>query len=124
MVNQKYYNFTAQPMFNRDTIAGIDVDVLTAYFVDPKTICQAGRNAQTLKTVGTGNGLWLQNGTDPIRDSFVASLAESDVSSTKWVKGACFPTMGKTSSIVKDTSDQLIAPRCSLLVRQSSRHEL
>ena len=88
-------------MFNQDTIAGTDVYVLTAYFVDPKTICQAGRNAQALKAQGTGTGLWLQNGTDPIRDTFVAPLLETDVASTKWAKGACFPTMGKTSLIGK-----------------------
>ena len=86
-------------MYNRDTINGIDVYVLTAYLVDPKTICQGGRDAQALKAQGTGTGVWLQNGTDPIRDSFAVPLSESDAVSTKWVKGACFPTMGKTSSI-------------------------
>jgi hypothetical protein len=99
MVSQKYYKWSSQPMFNQDTINGTDVYVLTAYFIDPKTICQPGRDAQSLKTVGTGGGLWLQNGTDPIRDTFVAPLVESDVVSTKWAKGACFPTLGKISEI-------------------------
>jgi hypothetical protein len=81
-------------MYNRDTIAGTDVYVLTAYFVDPKTICQSGRDASRLKKDGTGTGLWLQNGTDPIRDSFPTPLHEAETSTTKWVKGACFPTMG------------------------------
>lgn len=95
MVTKKYYNFTAQSMFNRDTIAGTDAYILTAYFADPKTICQSGRDAQTLKTVGTGTGLWLQNGTDPIQDSVAVPLDETSAASTKWVKGACFPTMGE-----------------------------
>jgi len=94
MVTKKYYNFTDQPMFNRDTIAGTDAFILTAYFADPKTICQSGRNAQTLKTIGTATGLWLQNGTDPIQDSVAAPLDETSAAGTKWVKGACFPTMG------------------------------
>ena len=95
LITGKYYKFSAVKMFNRDTIAGIDVYVLTAYFVNPRTICQPGRVAQRLTTEGTGTGLWLQNGTDPIRDSFPAPLTEADVTGTKWVKGSCFPTMGK-----------------------------
>ena len=95
MVKQQYYNFPAQKMFNRDTVAGIDAYILTAYFVDPSTICQSGRDASTLKTVGTGSGLWLQNGTDPIRNSAAVPMDESSAVGTRWVKGACFPTMGK-----------------------------
>jgi len=94
MVLKQYYNFPAQKMFNQDTIFGTDVYILTAYFVDPATICKSGRDANHLKTEGTGTGLWLQNGTDPIRDSFHSPLYEKDVSQTKWVKGSCFPSMG------------------------------
>lgn len=94
MITEKYYNFTAQPMFNRDTIAGVDSYILTAYFVDPSTICQSGRSAASLKTEGTGNGLWLQNGTNPIQDSVSVPMDEDSAVGTKWVKGACFPTMG------------------------------
>jgi len=94
IVPGKYYNFSAQKMFNRDTIVGTDVYVLTAYFVDPKTICQSGRDASRLKKEGTGTGLWLQNGTDPIHDSFQSPLYEKEINKTKWVKGACFPSMG------------------------------
>ena len=94
MVTQKYYNFPAQKMFNRDTLAGTDALILTAYFTDPQTICQSGRSADTLETLGVGTGLWLQNGTDPIRDSVAVPLEESGAAGTKWIKGACFPTMG------------------------------
>jgi hypothetical protein len=102
MVTEKYYKFSTQKMYNRDTIAGTDVYVLTAYFVDPKTICQSGRDAARLKKDGTGTGLWLQNGTDPIRDSFPTPLHETETSNTKWVKGACFPSMGKNLRNNKD----------------------
>jgi charged multivesicular body protein 7 len=81
-------------MYNQDTIAGIDVHILTAYFIDPKTICQSDETTnRKLGVVGTG--LWLQNGTDPIRDSFLLPIDQSDADKTKWVKGACFPSMGK-----------------------------
>jgi hypothetical protein len=94
MATEKYYKFSAQTMFNRAVVGGIEAYVLTAYFVDPKTICQAGRDASRLKVEGTGSGLWLQNGTNPVRDSFAIPMQESGISSTKWVQGACFPTMG------------------------------
>ncbi|CAF5082430.1 unnamed protein product, partial [Rotaria sp. Silwood1] len=64
-------------MFTRDTIVGIDIYVLTAYFVDPRTICQSGRDASHLKHEGTGTGLWLQNGSNPIRDSIEMPLYEN-----------------------------------------------
>jgi len=94
MITDKYYKFSTQKMFNRDIIADIDVYILTAYFVDPRTICSSGRDATRLKHEGTGTGLWLQNGTDPIRDSVEVPLYETSVNSTKWVKGQCFPSMG------------------------------
>jgi len=89
----KYYNFTDQNMYNRDTIVGIDVYILTAYFIDPKTICQADEN--TNRKLGVvGSGLWLQNGTDPIRDSVLSPIEQSEVDKTRWVQGACFLSMG------------------------------
>ena len=38
-------------------------------------------------------------GTDPIRDSVLMPLYEDNVGTTKWIKGACFPSMGKDTSI-------------------------
>lgn len=104
MITEKYYKFSAQKMFNRDTIAGVDVYILTAYFVDPSTICTSGRDASRLKNEGTGTGLWLQNGTNPIKDSFSVPLYENAANNTKWVKGACFPSMGKKKrkSIIRE----------------------
>ncbi|CAF4146660.1 unnamed protein product, partial [Adineta steineri] len=42
----------------------------------------------------TGTGLWLQNGPDPIQDSFSSPMNQTDANKTKWVQGACFPSMG------------------------------
>lgn len=90
----QYYKWTEQKMFNRDTILGTDVYILTAYFIDPKTICQS--NGNTIRKLGSvGTGLWLQNGTDPIRDSFTVPINQSEIHTTKWVQGACFISMGK-----------------------------
>jgi len=94
LITEKYYKFSEQKMFNRDTIAGTDVYILTAYFVDPKTICQSDDKPNSRPIGTTGTGLWLQNGTDPIQDSFLIPMNQSDVDHTKWVQGACFPSMG------------------------------
>ncbi|CAF4304984.1 unnamed protein product [Rotaria sp. Silwood2] len=75
-------------------IAGTDSYVLTAYFVDPRTICTSGRDEARLKLEGSGTGLWLQNGSDPIRDSVPIPLHENTINTTRWVLGSCFPSMG------------------------------
>jgi charged multivesicular body protein 7 len=95
MVTEQHYKFSQQKMFNRDNISGIDVYILTAYFVDPKTICQSNRDITTFKKGDIGTGLWFQNGTNPIGDSVSTPIQQSDADKTKWVKGSCFPTMGK-----------------------------
>lgn len=100
MARTDYYKFDTQSMFNRDTVAGVDAYVLTAYFVDPSTICKSGRNTARLQREGTGTGVWLQNGTDPIRDSVQVPQYENLVPGTKWIKGGCFPSMGELTSFV------------------------
>lgn len=88
-----YYNFTNQKMFNEDNIGGVDVFILTAYFVDPTTICSKD-NIPNRKEGATGTGLWLQNGPDPVRDSMSVPLTQTGLNSTKWVQGQCFVSMG------------------------------
>lgn len=111
----QYYNFTGQKMYNEDNIGGVDVLVLTAYFVNPSTICQS--DVPVVRNLGVvGTGLWLQNGTDPVRDSVQAPLEQSEVNSTRWVQGACFPSMGKTMYLKKLIFIIKIFSRGSLLV--------
>ncbi len=95
MVTEQYYKFSQQKMFNRDNITGIDVYILTAYFVEPNTICQSNRDIKTFKQGDIGTGLWFQNGTDAILYSSNVPMHQNEVNQTKWVKGSCFPSMGK-----------------------------
>ena len=44
---------------------------------------------------GTGTNLYIQNGADPVADSLLIPMQESDLKDTKWTKGKCFPTMGE-----------------------------
>ncbi|XP_071090508.1 uncharacterized protein [Haliotis cracherodii] len=69
-------------------------EYITAYFLDPSTICSRGRTAQEFATDGTGSDLWIQNSTQP-RDSYKVPRLESDISGTLWDKGRCFNTMGE-----------------------------
>lgn len=105
-------------MFNKDTIGGTDVYILTAYFIDPRRICRSN-DIHYRKEDCKVNGLWLQNGTDPVRDSFLSPIKESDINSTKWVQGACIPSMGKYLLISTETMRKFLL-RFTLLVRQST----
>ncbi|XP_078669994.1 uncharacterized protein LOC144910589 [Branchiostoma floridae x Branchiostoma belcheri] len=79
-----------QSLWNDDD----DMYVITAYFVDPATICTTGRTEEDFDQHGTGTDLYIQNGTTP------ASLiripkSESGLAGTAWTKGGCFYTMGR-----------------------------
>ncbi|KAL4231141.1 hypothetical protein ACF0H5_008724 [Mactra antiquata] len=86
-------NFPFAPLDGHPVITDGDNYFLTAYFVDPATVC-AGRTAGQFASEGTGTGLWIQNGTDPVRDSITIPQRMSDADASKWTKGACFISMG------------------------------
>jgi len=67
---------------------------LATYFVDPSTICGDGRKKEDLVSQGTGTGLWMQYGPDPIKDSVKMPDTEEEMKKTKWGHGKCFLTMG------------------------------
>ncbi|CAL1533127.1 unnamed protein product [Lymnaea stagnalis] len=68
--------------------------VISAYFVDPSTICTKGRTVQEFNAEGTGTNLYIQNSTSP-EHSVLIPHKEADIRGTKWVEGNCFLTMGK-----------------------------
>jgi len=67
---------------------------LTAYFVDPSTICTTGRSSVDFANDGTGTGLFLQNGSNPLTQSIHIPSQEQAVTHSAWTKGHCFPAMG------------------------------
>ncbi|ESO95124.1 hypothetical protein LOTGIDRAFT_232212 [Lottia gigantea] len=71
-----------------------DYNYLTAYFVEPSTICKSGRSQSEFDTQGTGTGLYFQNSTNPLKDLVKIPMKPDDLQNTKWVKGKCFPSMG------------------------------
>ncbi|RUS88544.1 hypothetical protein EGW08_003720, partial [Elysia chlorotica] len=68
--------------------------VLTAYFVDPSTICTSGRTQADFDSDGTGTGLWIQNGSTPDQVTQVPYY-QTGLSGTNWTEGKCFISMGK-----------------------------
>jgi len=70
-----------------------NMQVLTAYFVDPKTVC-TGRSSSDFGSQGTGTGLWIQNGTNPETMSVMIPMQENNIGTTKWTKGKCTWAMG------------------------------
>lgn len=109
-VNSRIYSFDDQKMYNREMINGVDMYTLTAYFVNPgrlekrhvpinasflATICSVGRTLSRLENEGTGTGLFLQNGSNPVQDTLVIPMWETEVAKSKWTRGSCFKTMGK-----------------------------
>ena len=89
------FNFAGSKWYRSDKVLGEDVYLTTAYFVDPASICQGGRDQAAFDVEGTGNRLWFQNG-PTINNIHVApvTIAEADASDV-WYKHFCFPNMGR-----------------------------
>jgi len=101
---------------NKNYVDDGDYWTLTAYFVDPSTICTQGRTSDQLKTQGTGTGVWLQMGTDPIKDSVKIPMLEEDAMKSPWTFGHCFKTMGNHYwyNVTKEMSCDHYVPNCLL----------
>jgi len=88
--------YNAVGMYVNATYNNEEYFVVTAYFVDPTTICSTGRTDAALAEDGTGTGLWIQNGPTP--DSLLEvpqTRPEGDEAvSTGWTQNNCFPAMG------------------------------
>jgi len=94
--NAKYH------VFNEES----DAWVITTYFVDPATICTAGRTEEEFKKYGTGDALRIQNSTTP--DSYITvPRDEAEVTKkTKFILGQCFYGMGNHYWYdIRDTMD-------------------
>ncbi|XP_035673849.1 uncharacterized protein LOC118414135 [Branchiostoma floridae] len=71
-----------------------DMYVITAYFVNPATVC-TGRSEALFTLEGTGEGLYIQNGPNPQYDYDLIPRDEADIGTTLWTQGECFYTMGQ-----------------------------
>ncbi|XP_060065158.1 uncharacterized protein LOC132545493 [Ylistrum balloti] len=87
--------FPPNKQINHPFVSVDNMYYLTAYFTNPATICTTGRTAEKFASDGTGDSLFIQNGTDAAKNSFVVPKEETYLDSTKWTKGHCFVSMGE-----------------------------
>ncbi|XP_050390068.1 uncharacterized protein LOC126809497 [Patella vulgata] len=66
---------------------------MTAYFVDPSTVCSPDTSDKEYTEIGTN--LYIQNGANPEKDSLLIPRDEAEIGNTKWTEGKCFYGMGK-----------------------------
>jgi len=99
---------------NHPMIDDGDYWTITAYFIEPSKICSTGRTEAEFNDQGTGTGLWLQNGTNPINDVVRIPLTESEIRQTKWKFGHCFYTMGNHYwfDVTRDMDCGQLYPSC------------
>jgi charged multivesicular body protein 7 len=107
------YTPTATPA-GRNYVDDGNYWTLTAYFVDPSTICADGRSQDQLKSEGTGSNLYLQHGPNPIQDSVAIPRSEEEAKKTLWGHGKCFYTMGQHYwyNVSKDMNCNDFVPNC------------
>jgi len=94
--NKKHHVFNEEP----------NMWVITAYFVEPATICTTGRSEDDFQKSGTGENLAIQNGTTP--ESYITIPHDEDqvTKTTKFIAGQCFYGMGMHYWYdVRDTMD-------------------
>lgn len=92
-VSGNHYRYKDVSMYVDDNIEGTSVWTLTAYFVDPSTICTTGRNPNSLSSSGTGDRLYLQNGPTP-SSVIEVPLDRNTAIAQEWTKNRCFVAMG------------------------------
>lgn len=78
-----------------EVIGGRSFYTQTAYFVHPSRICSNPRSDEELAKSGVAENLYFQNGSNPLTDAIQTPKFESQVGTTRWTKGGCFPTMGR-----------------------------
>ena len=81
-------------MYVDDVIEGLKVYTLTAYFVDPSTICTVGRSNADLQKNGTGTGIYMQNGPTPA-NLITIPPKRNEAATQGWTNNNCFVGMGK-----------------------------
>lgn len=86
-------NYPTNKLINKPLVRDGRNYFITAYFIDPATVC-TGRSAAQFRSQGTGAGLWIQNGTNPVTDAQKMPMTVAEADASMWTQGACFRTMG------------------------------
>ncbi|XP_052770807.1 uncharacterized protein LOC128210499 [Mya arenaria] len=92
--NPNQNNYPAPQMQNHPLVEEGGNYHSTAYFIPSDTICTTGRTSAEFHQIGTGRGLWIQNGTDPSSTAMIPTTIE-EARASEWTEGECFISMGK-----------------------------
>jgi len=108
--------FTPAHLKDRNFIDDGDYWTLTTYFVPPSSICTTGRTKEQFEKEGTGSGLWVQIGPNPLTDTMEIPRDEAEIKKTNWGHGKCFKTMGQHYwyNVSADMSCDDFFPKCLL----------
>ena len=69
----------------------------------------AGRTLSDLEHQGTGTDVFIQNGSNPLRDVVKIPQWETELNQTNWNRGVCYPTMGKLQFLLSLLTDQTLS---------------
>lgn len=83
--NDKYYPFSNSTYYQKGDFFGEEAYFVTAYLVDPNTICNGGRSKAEFDDEGTGNRVAFQTGPTPLSlvEAPLVQPGDSDVSIVK-----------------------------------------
>lgn len=95
-------NLDELPMYQNGT--DVNYMILTAYFKNPDNICKVGPTEYKLEDMGTGDGLWFQNGASPAYTIGAPKLRSSAIQEG-WTNNSCYPGMGVHNGYRVDTWD-------------------
>jgi len=115
------YRYDLVPMFQNETVNGVEMFVLTAYFVDPGNssqyifpirisyescnahmirfnefpdiVCTTGRTLFEFMEQGTGTGIYFQNGESSDSPSIKIPSMREEAAAVGWTNCECFPGM-------------------------------
>jgi len=98
-VDEDVFPFSSNSWYVQGDWFGEDAYFVTAYFVEPSTICSEGRSEEDFAAEGTGNSVWFQNGPSGTADLASIPLTEDVMLSDPttvgfWYKHLCFTNMG------------------------------
>lgn len=85
--------YSRVPMINKVELGGRQFYVVTAYFMQPDSICTHGRSKSEMRREGTATGLWFQNGPKPT-ELVRAPTVRREAIQQGWTDNPCLSKMG------------------------------
>ena len=98
--DEQIFPFSDSEWYIAGDFLGTPVYFITAYFVEPSTICSEGRTQEEFDTQGTGYAVFLQSGSNFDEDNLLpipltmGEMLDTLVADGVMYEHFCFPDMG------------------------------